>query len=123
MTLGKPEVKEETVVGGVTTLSELLREREKAGADLDELCDLNGDAYRRLSELQQKIGRILYGEGKAAPAWLSDRLTGEILMARLAKEIAPHSAGGAGESSVGPVKYQDSILCTFQKNHAGYVGR
>lgn len=123
MTFGKPEVKKEAVAGGVTTLSELLREREKDGVDLDELFDLVGDVVRRLSEHQQKIGSILYGEGKAAPAWLSDKLTGEIILARLAKEIAPHSAGGAGESSVGPVTYKDSILCTFQKNHAGYVGR
>ena len=122
-TLKKPELDRLAAAGGVNNMTDLLREREQIGAELDRLAAAIGDQYQALSRIQMAIGQELFYTGACpgnAPAWLGDSATAYRLRNRLGVACVPHSSGGGNESPFGPVYCRFSLQEVFGRDHEGF---
>lgn len=124
MAFGKLEVSKSAVAGGVTSMSELLRQRLEIAHLIDQLADELGVQFGELNKVNHAIGQKIYNAGNygaSPPAFLSEAFTAEVLRNRLAAELSEHSSGGGNESVLGPVVSRETLVSLFAKNHAGVV--
>ncbi|MCL5883861.1 MAG: hypothetical protein M1377_00645 [Deltaproteobacteria bacterium] len=104
----------------------LLRRRLEIGDLLDQAIDEFGILYGELVQLQTAIVRQAGNLSSppnssrypAAPPWVAESKTAEVLRNRLAMELAEHSSGGANQTILGPVTSRETLVKIFTKQHA-----